>query len=63
MPAPEAIALFAAAAAAGAVNAVAGGGTLITFPSLILAGTPAIIANVIYVRTARFLYAFGDGDR
>jgi len=32
--------------AAGAVNAAAGGGSLITFPALIAAGYPAITANV-----------------
>lgn len=41
----EAITLVGAAAAAGGVNAVAGGGTLITFPTLLLLGTPAVIAN------------------
>lgn len=35
-----------AAVAAGAVNAVAGGGTLITFPMLTFLGIPAITANV-----------------
>lgn len=35
-----------AAAVAGAVNAVAGGGTLITFPSLLAAGFSAKVANV-----------------
>jgi len=30
---------------AGAVNAVAGGGTLLTFPTLLMVGQPAIIAN------------------
>jgi uncharacterized membrane protein YfcA len=35
-----------AAIAAGAVNALAGGGTLITFPMLIAVGVPAITANV-----------------
>jgi uncharacterized membrane protein YfcA len=34
-----------AAAAGGAINAVAGGGTLVTFPALLLFGTPPIIAN------------------
>lgn len=38
--------LGAAAAAAGAVNAIAGGGTLITFPSLLAAGFSAKVANV-----------------
>jgi uncharacterized membrane protein YfcA len=37
--------LTAAAMAAGAMNAVAGGGTLVTFPTLILTGTGAEIAN------------------
>lgn len=35
-----------AAVAAGAVNALAGGGTLITFPMLTAVGVPAIAANV-----------------
>src|SRR5919108_2933733 len=35
-----------AAIAAGAVNALAGGGTLITFPMLIALGVPAVAANV-----------------
>jgi uncharacterized membrane protein YfcA len=35
-----------AAVAAGAVNAIAGGGTLITFPLLIFLGIPAVTANV-----------------
>jgi uncharacterized protein len=40
--------LFAALAAlaAGAVNALAGGGTLITFPTLTFLGVPAVAANV-----------------
>lgn len=37
--------LMAAAAAAGAINAVAGGGTLVTFPTLLLFGTPPVVAN------------------
>lgn len=35
-----------AALAAGAVNALAGGGTLITFPMLVAVGVPAVAANV-----------------
>lgn len=35
-----------AAVAAGAVNALAGGGTLITFPALTMVGVPAVVANV-----------------
>jgi uncharacterized membrane protein YfcA len=41
----EAILLVLSAAAAGVINAVAGGGTLITFPALLLARTPTVIAN------------------
>ena len=32
--------------AAGAINAIAGGGTLITFPTLVFLGIPPIAANV-----------------
>ncbi|MBP8950083.1 MAG: sulfite exporter TauE/SafE family protein [Candidatus Promineofilum sp.] len=35
-----------AAVAAGAINALAGGGTLITFPALTAMGVPAVVANV-----------------
>ncbi len=35
-----------AAVAAGAINALAGGGTLITFPALTAMGIPAVVANV-----------------
>lgn len=35
-----------AAFAAGSVNAIAGGGTLITFPTLIAIGVPAVTANI-----------------
>jgi uncharacterized membrane protein YfcA len=37
--------LIAAAFAAGAINSVAGGGTFLTFPSLVFAGVPAVAAN------------------
>ena len=37
--------VLAAAAAGGAVNAIAGGGTLLTFPALLALGVPAIVAN------------------
>jgi uncharacterized protein len=44
---PEQLALAGLAAfAAGAVNALAGGGTLITFPALAAIGLPAVAANV-----------------
>ncbi|MGQ9815613.1 MAG: sulfite exporter TauE/SafE family protein [Candidatus Roseilinea sp.] len=45
MDIPNLILLFAAAVVAGAINSVAGGGTLISFPSLLTAGVPAILAN------------------
>jgi uncharacterized protein len=35
-----------AAVAAGAINALAGGGTLISFPALMMTGIPAVAANV-----------------
>lgn len=38
--------LLIAAVAAGVVNAIAGGGSLITFPSLIAVGLPSVDANV-----------------
>jgi uncharacterized membrane protein YfcA len=38
--------LIVAGLAAGAVNAIAGGGSLITFPSLIATGLPSVAANV-----------------
>jgi uncharacterized membrane protein YfcA len=41
----EILSILSAAAAAGAINAVAGGGTIITFPALLAIGTPAICAN------------------
>lgn len=37
--------LLAASLAAGALNAVAGGGSFLTFPALVLAGVPPVIAN------------------
>ncbi len=56
-------ALAAAGTAAGAINAVAGGGTLITFPALLLFGTPPLTANAtstlaLVCGTAGSLYGF-----
>ncbi len=45
MGASEAVWLFVAAIFAGAMNAVAGGGTVLTFPALLFFGMPAIQAN------------------
>jgi uncharacterized membrane protein YfcA len=36
---------FLAAAAGGAINSIAGGGTLITFPALVVLGVPPLVAN------------------
>ncbi len=63
MPEADIIALIAAAAAAGVINAVAGGGTLVTFPVLILIGTPEITANAtstlaLVIGTAGSLYGY-----
>lgn len=41
----QSIILFLAAAVAGAINSVAGGGSFISFPALLLAGVPPITAN------------------
>lgn len=45
MPLTDSLLLFIAALLAGAVNSVAGGGTFIAFPALLLTGMPGIIAN------------------
>jgi uncharacterized protein len=42
----EIVAIGLAAAAAGAINAVVGSGSLITFPTLLAFGFPAVVANV-----------------
>lgn len=42
----EALAIFGAGAAAGAVNAIVGSGSLITFPTLLAFGYPPVLANV-----------------
>jgi len=46
MTTPELALLFLAAIGAGAVNALAGGGSILTFPALIAAGLPPLSANV-----------------
>lgn len=46
MPVTEILAILAAALAAGAINAIVGSGSLITFPTLIAFGFPPVVANV-----------------
>jgi len=63
MSGTEIVALAAAAAAAGVINAVAGGGTLITFPALLFFGTPPLVANAtstlaLVFGTAGSVYGF-----
>lgn len=63
MHAAEVIALVIAAAAAGAINAVAGGGTLVTFPVLLLFGTAPVVANAtntlaLVIGTAGSIYGY-----
>lgn len=41
----ELLALLASGAGAGVMNALAGGGTILTFPTLLLLGLPATVAN------------------
>lgn len=46
MPLLDAIAIVLAGMAAGAINAMVGSGTLITFPTLLFLGYPPLVANV-----------------
>src|SRR5439155_21385249 len=63
MPLLEALALLLASATAGAINAIAGGGTLVTFPTLLFFGTPPIVANAtstlaLVVGTSGSIYGY-----
>src|SRR5437762_14034612 len=63
MSGTEDMALAAAAGAAGMIIAVAGGGTLITFPALLFFGTPPLTANAtstlaLVFGTAGSVYGF-----
>ena len=57
MTAFEIVSLVCAAAAAGVINAVAGGGTILTFPSLLAIGTLPVVANA----TSTVALVFGTG--
>ncbi|MEO5916396.1 MAG: sulfite exporter TauE/SafE family protein [Luteolibacter sp.] len=59
----EILSLLGAATAAGAINAVAGGGTILTFPTLLAIGTPAVVANAtstlaLVIGTGGSVYGF-----
>jgi len=59
----EIVALILAGAAAGMINAVAGGGTLLTFPVLLFFGTKPVMANAtsataLVIGTAGSLFGF-----
>lgn len=63
MTATDILSLLGAAMAAGAINAVAGGGTILTFPTLLAVGTPAVIANAtstvaLVIGTGGSVYGF-----
>ena len=63
MTATEILSLLGAAMAAGAINAVAGGGTILTFPTLLAIGTPPVIANAtstvaLVIGTGGSMYGF-----
>ena len=65
MTATEILGLVIAAMAGGAVNAVAGGGTLVTFPALLLFGTPPVVANAtstlaLVVGTSGGIYGYRE---
>ena len=63
MPPTEILGLAAVAAAAGLINAIAGGGTLLTFPALLFFGTAPIVANAtstlaLLIGTAGSIFGF-----
>jgi uncharacterized membrane protein YfcA len=63
MSVTEILGLSASAIAAGAINAVAGGGTLLTFPTLLFFNTPPVVANAtstlaLVIGTAGSVFGF-----
>jgi uncharacterized membrane protein YfcA len=63
MSVAEILGLAGSGIAAGAINAVAGGGTLLTFPTLLMFNTPPVIANAtstlaLTIGTAGSVYGF-----
>src|SRR5436305_6542084 len=68
MTLPQALILVAASFGAGVMNAMAGGGTILTFPSLVFLGLPAIAANAtstvaLLPASLTSLYGFRDDVR
>jgi hypothetical protein len=65
---PQALILIAASFGAGVMNAMAGGGTILTFPSLVFLGLPSIAANAtstvaLLPASLTSLYGFRDDVR
>ncbi|MBX3518607.1 MAG: sulfite exporter TauE/SafE family protein [Xanthobacteraceae bacterium] len=61
-----AVLLFLAGVAGGVVNAIAGGATLITFPAMLAAGLPAVVANAsnaVAVTPGHLFAALADRSR
>jgi uncharacterized membrane protein YfcA len=63
MTGTQTVTLIVVAALAGAINAIAGGGTLLTFPTLLFCGTPERIANAtstlaLVIGTAGSIFGF-----
>ncbi|HYX26367.1 MAG TPA: sulfite exporter TauE/SafE family protein [Thermoanaerobaculia bacterium] len=68
MTLPQALILIAASFGAGVMNAMAGGGTILTFPSLVFLGLPSIAANAtstvaLLPASLTSLYGFRDDVR
>ncbi|UFX42289.1 sulfite exporter TauE/SafE family protein [Bradyrhizobium sp. 41S5] len=58
--------LLAAGGAGGVINALAGGATLITFPAMLAAGLPAVIANAsnaVAISPGHLIAALADRDK
>lgn len=67
MTADVAVLLFGAGIVAGTMNAVAGGGSFVTFPALVFAGLPSVVANAsstvaLVPGTLASVYAYMTGD-
>lgn len=68
MPPATFLLLFAAGAGAGIMNAVAGGGSFLTFPALVFAGLPSVVANAsstvaLVPATLASVWAYMTGTR